>query len=161
MTLTKSEQFLVDLAERVISTFLQAFLAALLTTSAVTDASTNPNVHVSWLDAAMIGLLAAVVSALTTLLVWLTDVKAIENPYVDLVYRVVVTFVQTLLGYLVAAGTMSALDFNWNAALLAAAVAAGAALLKALIGLNAASRGVSVIPRPDARHYHPEHRAAA
>jgi hypothetical protein len=54
----------------------------------------------------------------------------------DLVYRAVVTFGQTLLGLAVAAGAVSALTFDWDTALKASVIAAGTALLKGLIGIN-------------------------
>jgi len=118
--------FLTDLAERVLSTFLQVFLATIL----------SETVKVMWGDAAAIALFAAFASFLTTTLVWMGALKLIENPYVDLVYRAVITFGQTLLGYVTAAGLISALSFNWSMALKMSLVAAGVSLLKGLIGLN-------------------------
>ena len=123
---------LVDIAERVVSTFLQAFMAALLATS-----SGGVNSHVDWLNAFMIGLFAALVSVVTSLLTALQSLqKYFVKPYVDLVYRTVITFGQTLLGLLVAAGAVSALTFDWDTALKASLIAAGTALVKGLIGVN-------------------------
>ncbi len=132
----RAEQFGRDLAERVATTFLQAFLATLLAGAATAVGPSGAVVRVGWFDAAMVGLLAAAVALFTTLAAWMAQSGPIANPYFDLGYRGVLTFVQTLLGYLVAAGSISALAFDWDAALLASLVAAGTALLKGLIGLN-------------------------
>jgi hypothetical protein len=123
---SKIKVFLFDLAERVGSTFAQVFLATLLSTT----------VHVTWVDAAAVAGLSAFASFLTTILVWLTAMKGIPNPYLDLFYRGGVTFLQTLAGYVTAAGAISAFDFTWSLALKTAAIAAGTSLLKGLIGLN-------------------------
>lgn len=123
----KTQAFFVDLAERVFSTFLITFLPFVLTA---------PPGGVNYGRALGIALLAAAVSFFTTLVLWMTGSKLHLNPYFDLVYRAVITFVQSLLGYLVAAGVVSAFDFQWNRAVQLSAIAAGASLLKALIGLN-------------------------
>ena len=140
------EQFVIDLAERAGATFLQAFLSAVVATGIATPVGGLTNSR--WFDGLMVGLLAAITAVLTTLVTWLSNMKPITNPYVDLLYRTVVTFGQTLLGYLVASGAVSALSFNWNAALLSSALAAMGALTKALIGLNSPhTQGASTLVR--------------
>ncbi|WP_375490211.1 holin [uncultured Jatrophihabitans sp.] len=131
--------FWTDLGERVVSTFLQVFLATLLATQSV--ATGFGHSRADWVNATMVALLAAFAALLTTLLLWLTSRKPIANPLVDLAYRAVVTFGQTLAGYVAAAGLVSALTFDWDTALVASASAAGTALLKGLIG--ATSRDTS------------------
>jgi hypothetical protein len=123
---------LVDVAERVISTFLQAFLAALLATSPGGTKS-----HVDWLNAALIGLFAALVSLATWLLTFVQSLQEqFAKPYFDLVYRTVLTFLQTFVGLLVAAGVRSALTFDWDTALRTSLIAAAGALLKGLSGIH-------------------------
>lgn len=144
---SRVEQFLADLAERVGSTFVQVFLASVLATSAGSVAA-----RVDWLDSAFIGLLAAFAAFLTTVLSWTVHRKPFANAYLDLAYRAAITFGQTLLGYVVAAGAISALDFDWDSALKASALAAGAALLKALIGLNSRhTAGAATLVKSDLR----------
>jgi len=135
----------VDFFERVISTFLQAFIAALLSTSAGGEQS-----KVDWFNASMIGLFAAGVAVVTSLLTLIKSAqKYFNRPYIDLAYRAVVTFVQTFLGSLVAAGAVSALTFDWDTALKASLIAAGTALVKGLIGVNALSTvGASTLAKP-------------
>lgn len=119
---------LVDLAERVGSTFAQVFLAVVLAVAGT---------HVDWGNAAAIAAFAAITALLTTLLSWGLLNRVIHNAYLDLVYRSALTFGQTLAGLLVAAGAISALEFGWTAALKTALIAAGTALLKGLIGMHA------------------------
>lgn len=145
--------FLVDLAERVGTTFLFAFLPF------VVEAAPG---HVNYGRAAAVALLAAAGSFFTTLLLWMTDSKLHFNPYLDLAYRAVITFVQVLLGYVVAAGAISAFDFQWNRAVQLALVAAASSLFKALIGLNnPKTLGASTILDRDAvtlREHRPKHK---
>lgn len=144
---TKGQKFVHDLLERVLATFLQAFLAAVLATAAVT-APDGSHINVDWLNSIGIGLLAALAALLTTVLVWMINRKPIANPYFDLGYRSVITFGQTLVGYVTAAGVISALKFDWNTAVLASLLAAGQALLKGLIGLsNIHTAGASLAVR--------------
>ena len=118
--------FLIDLGERTGATFGQAFLSVVIVAGG----------KVVWIDAVFTGLFAAAITVLSTGVQWLISHKPISNAYIDLGYRTGLTFGQTLLGAMAAAGTVSALAFHWTAALSAAAVAAGTALLKGLIGLN-------------------------
>jgi hypothetical protein len=139
----KVRAFFIDLGERMGTTFIIGFLTASL-----------PGDHqVSLLQALAIGALAAVASFFTTLLIWFGALKKISNPYVDLIYRAAVTFGQTLLARVVAAGAISALAFDWNTALRISLVAAGSSLLKGLIGfLNPATLGASPILARSAVH---------
>lgn len=148
---SRVKTLLLDLGERVGSTFAQAFLAALFATVSVQGA-VQPSHQVSWAAAASIGLLAAAASFVSTLLLWMVKVKPLANRYLDLAYRVAMTFAQTLLGYLTAAGAVSAFSFNWNAALLASLTAAGQAALKGIIGVtNPRTAGAAVfVPRSPA-----------
>lgn len=140
----------LDVVERVLSTFAQAFLAAIIVTS--------PGQRVSWTDAAAIAAFAAAASLLTSGVTALTTLK-VSNPYLDLLERALVTFLQTLVGLVAAAGTISALSFDWTTAVKLSLIAAGAALLKGLAGLaNKDTLGASVFvpkalpaPMPPAR----------
>lgn len=147
----KAKALAIDLAERVGSTFAEAFLAALFATVSV-QGVVQPSHQVDWVTAAAIGLMAAAVAFLSTLLLWMVKTKPITNRYLDLLYRVAMTFAQTLLGYLTAAGAVSAFSFNWNAALLASLTAAGQAALKGIIGVtNPRTAGAAVfVPRSPA-----------
>lgn len=123
-----TKQVFIDIAERVGSTFAQVFLATVLAAAGA---------HVMWGDAAAVAGMAAFVSLLTSVVLWLTThVHGLSNPYVDLFYRSGITFLQTLVAYATAAGVFSILDFGWSMALKASLVAAGTSLLKGLIGLN-------------------------
>lgn len=139
---------IVDIAERVVSTFLQAFIAALLSTSAG-----GIEARVDWLNALLIGLFAALVALVTSLLVLLRSVrkKFSTYPLLDLAYRAVLTFVQTFSGLLLAAGAASALTFDYDTALKTSVIAAGTALLKGLVGINAEdTAGASTLVQRDA-----------
>jgi hypothetical protein len=134
----------VGVVERVVSTFLQAFIAALLATSPGAVES-----HVDWGNSFWIGIFAAATSLLTSLMTLIQSLKEkiFDKPGLDLVYRAVVTFGQTLIGLAVAAGAVSALTFDWDTALKASVIAAGTALLKGLIGINAKTFGASTFDR--------------
>lgn len=141
------QQIGIDILERVGATFLQTFLGVVFAGTAVISLH-GPKTSVDWLDALGIAAFAAVAALLTSALRWGTQLLRNDrkiNPYLDLLYRVLITFAQTLLGYVSAAGAISALSFNWNTALVASAGAAGQALFKGLIGLHAPTLGASTL----------------
>lgn len=121
-------KFFIDLAERVGFTFIFVFVTTIYA------ASTGLNV-----DRWQAGLLTAAFSALITLgttLLAHAGLVRIHDPKVDLLYRVVTTFGQSLLGLMLAATTSNLITFDWDGAVKVACGAALASLLKALSGFR-------------------------
>jgi hypothetical protein len=144
------KQVLVDIGERVGSTFIQTFLSTLVVTTAVVGPVVTGRTRTDWLGALGVAATAAVVALLTSVVRWLVrmlDSGTLLNPYLDLVYRTVMTFAQTLLGYVTMAGPVPLFKFDWNTALAASLVAAGTALAKAAVGLHAPTLGAAVLTK--------------
>jgi hypothetical protein len=132
--------------ERVASTFLQAFIAALLATS-----SGGQQSKVDWVNSLLVGVFAALACVLTSVLTLMPKVKKFfDDEHLDLVYRTVMTFAQTFVGLVAAAGLISALSFDYDTAFKTSVIAAGTALLKALIGVNSATSGAATLGAPQA-----------
>lgn len=119
-----------DFAERTLSTFVQVYLAVVLA-----SIGTIEDARVPWVDAFFVALFATAVAVVTSVVKNGAGLK-ITSPMLDLAYRTALTFAQTLLGLMVAAGTIGALSFDWPAAIRLSLIAAAGALLKGLAGLN-------------------------
>lgn len=111
-----SRPFIV-LAEKVLSTYIQAFITVLIV---------GPTINVSTAQAAAI---AAIPAALTVVANGLPVVPIGLPFYVDLVLRIVRTYVVSFLGYLIAIPTF-ALDRSILQAAAAGALPAALSLLK-------------------------------
>lgn len=148
-SIDEGQAFVRDLGERVVSTFLEIFIPMVFVVGGA--------VRVGWGTAAATAGFGAATAFLTTVLAWYGALKALKNPYVDLAYRSAVTFVQTLVGYMLAATTSTLLTFDWDTALKASIGAAGVALTKGLIGLNSPTFAASTLvhfPQLNTKHPH-------
>lgn len=134
-----------DVLERVLSSGLQAGLAVVFLggLSGLTVAA--------WTHAGLVAAFAAAAALVSTGLKLLATLSLPHDPYLDLLYRVVMTFGQTLAGLMAVAGNgVSLTGFGWSNACGIAAAAATLALLKGFAGLNGPTVGASVLMRPAA-----------
>lgn len=126
-----------DILERVVATFLLAFIANVITTQQ------GANVH--WAIAFGVGgFAAALCVASTVVLVWLAHLHS-NDPLADLTLRSALTFVQYVVAAMIAAGAANLFTFHWSAVLLGAVIATAGSAMKALAGIaNPATAGASV-----------------
>lgn len=126
-----------DLLERIVATFLVAFIGTLV--------AQHTTGQVRWSDALGVALGAAVLSVGTTVVVVWLGLLHVADPLADLGVRSALTFVQTLLAAMAADSVLNLFTFHWAGALLASLLAAAGSALKGLTGIaNAGTQGASV-----------------
>jgi hypothetical protein len=123
---TVSTSIVLDFVERAGWTAGQQFFAILLTTSTVSS-----TVGLPWKLALATAAGAAIVSLITTALLYLAKVKD-TNYLVDLLVRLAKTFLSSFLGF-VGASAFDFLNFDWGSALNVALVATMSAFAKGLL----------------------------
>ena len=137
-------RFVVDPAERAVSTFLQTFAVLLVGTGSVALVGVQV-----WAKAADVAGFAAILSLITSILTFAVP----ELPVMwDIVWRTFKTGLQAFFGVLAADQmTHSVVHANWTGALAVAVPVALAALLKSVAALAAPwSSGASLAPAPTA-----------
>jgi hypothetical protein len=125
-----------DLAERLVATFALAFIANVVVT--------QHGANVQWFDALGVAGFATLIVAGTTVLVRVAKLHLVD-PLGDLLIRSALTFVQYVLGAMIAASAASLFTFHWSTVLLGALVATAGSAMKALAGIaNPGTKGASV-----------------
>jgi hypothetical protein len=128
-------KWLADPFERAGKTFVQQFVAVL----AVGGASVALLDRQNWVLALVASAFAAVVALLTSYAALLVGLKV--TGYFDLGRRVVLTFVQSFVGVLIASQVTSVLDADWKGA---AATALVPTMFALLMGISALANPVTV-----------------
>jgi hypothetical protein len=140
----------LDIVERAGWTAAQQFLSVLLTTSAVSSVIGLP-----WKLALVMAVGAAVVSVVATLIQYATRLNT-HNFWMDLLIRLVKTFLASLAGSFGASHPFNVLTFHWSAALDLAFVATLTALGKGLLARQPGAETPSTLP---ASHYPPDEKS--
>jgi hypothetical protein len=106
----------------------------------------------SWVQAADSAGWAALLALGTSLITVLSGL--VVTGYLDVVLRVVLQFLQSFFGVLIASATASFINAPWQGALGTAVLAAMAALAKCLLALKLPTLGASVVgkDRPSTTH---------
>lgn len=128
----KPQNVLYVLGEKVISTYVQAFIALLIV---------GPTINISTAEAAGI---AAIPAALTALANGLPVVPVGLPFYVDLVLRAVRTYVVSFVGFAVAVPVFK-LDYSVLAAAAAAAIPSALAIIKAGLAQHVGSSATGAL----------------
>lgn len=134
-------KYLLDPFERAASTFVQQLVIVLLTATGASLLVTQ-----NWAVALDSAGFAALLSLATSLLTFWVSVKP---PAVDLALRLLKTFVQSVLGTLLANNVQSVVHADWKGALSLALPVTLAALLKGIAAFSLPGTiGASLLPAP-------------
>lgn len=137
-TNTTFKQKAIDLAERVVATFLSYLFANLVVN--VQGPPTN------WVRALDVAGFATATCVLTTIVfVWLGGLH-LRNPWVDMLVRAVLTYLQGIVGWAATAGVTDFVGMNWKVANAVAFAAVIPILAKSLAGkAMATTAGASIV----------------
>jgi hypothetical protein len=106
-------KYVLDPAERAGKTFVEQFVVVL----AIGGATLALQVQQHWFLAFDSALWAGLVTLVTTYVGILTGLSNRIPPYADLGRRVLLTFIQSVAGTMIAAGTSSAFHASWSGAI--------------------------------------------